>query len=261
VIVLENEEYGSVVGSSSAPFLNRLARRHVLLTNGFAVRHPSLPNYLALIGGSTFGISSDCTSCHVHARNLVDQLEARRLSWKAYMQGMPHACYLGASAGPSPHRYAKKHDPFLYFDNIRGRASRCRRVVPFDRFPVDLRRGLPRFAWITPDLCFDMHDCPVSTGDRWLARWVPRILPRLGRDGILVITFDEGSSSATCCSVTPGGGQIVTIIAGPGAADRRRIARASNHYSLLRLVEDAWGLPRLGHAGDRATPTIRGWRA
>src|SRR5439155_4718965 len=75
VIILENHEYSSVIGSSDAPYLNKLASRYVLLTGSYAITHPSLPNYLALTGGSTFGISSDCTTCSVHRSNLVDQLE------------------------------------------------------------------------------------------------------------------------------------------------------------------------------------------
>jgi phosphatidylinositol-3-phosphatase len=261
VIVMENEEQGGIIGSSSAPYLNGLARRSVSLTHEYAIRHPSLPNYLALIGGSTFGVTSDCTTCYVGRRNLIDQLEAGGISWRAYMQGMPRPCYTDAFAGASPHQYAKKHDPFLYFDDIRTDPARCHRVVPFTRLGHDLNRGLPRFTWITPDLCSDMHSCPVSTGDRFLRRWVPRLIPRLGPDGILMVLFDEGSSNAGCCPMTTGGGHVAAIIAGPGAKSGRRIGRRVNHYSLLRLIEDAWGLGRLAHASDAGTPTISGWRA
>ncbi|SRR5581483_2530316 len=261
VIVMENHEASSILGSSEAPYLNRLARRSVLLTNEYAIRHPSLPNYLALVGGSTFGVTSDCTDCSVDARNLVDQLERKGISWKAYMESMPRACFTGAFAGTSPNEYAKKHDPFMYFDDVRTSEKRCARVVPFGRLTKDLKRGLPQFAWITPNECHDMHSCSIATGDAWLKVWVPEILPALGTDGILLLLFDEGSSDASCCSLPTGGGHVVAIVAGPGAKQRTKIETEVDHYSVLRLIEDEWGLKRLRHAGDDTTPSIDGWRA
>ena len=259
VIVMENHEYGRIIGSPQAPYLNRLARRNVLLTHEYAIRHPSLPNYLALTAGSTFKISSDCTSCRVKARNLVDQLEAHGISWRAYMESMPSPCFTGATAGTAPNDYAKKHDPFMYYDDIRKRPRRCRQVVPLRRLARNLQAGtLPRFAWITPNECHDMHSCGVATGDTWLKRWVPQLLPALGSNGILLVVFDEGSSNAGCCSI-PGGGHVAAIIAGPGAGHGIRIRTALDHYSLLRLIEDAWGLRHLRRAGDAVTPTVTGW--
>jgi hypothetical protein len=262
VIVMENEEYDSIIGSSSAPYINKLANRYVLLTQEYAVSHPSLPNYLALTGGSTFGISSDCTSCYVHKTNLVDQLEGKGVTWKTYMETMPKGCYTGSFAGTAPHDYAKKHNPFIYYDDIRTDPQRCANIVPFTVFKrTDLKTGLPDFVWITPNQCHDMHDCSVRTGDDWLRKWVPKILANIGNNGILILTFDEGSSDAGCCSLGSAGGHVATIIAGPGAASGVTIEAKADHYSLLRLIEDAWGLPRMRHAGDRSTPTIRGWRA
>jgi phosphatidylinositol-3-phosphatase len=261
VIVMENKEYDSIIGSSSAPYINKLARRFVLLTQEFAVSHPSLPNYLALTGGSTFGISSDCTSCHVHGRNLVDQLERKGLTWKAYMQSMPSTCFTGSFAGTSPGDYAKKHDPFIYYDDVRNDPKRCANIVPFTVLKRhDLKAGLPDFVWITPNECHDMHDCSVRTGDDFLRQWVPKLIAHVGRDGIVIVTFDEGSSNAGCCSLGSAGGHVATIIAGPGAGTGVQLKADADHYSLLRLIEDAWGLPRMRHAGDRSTPTIRGYR-
>src|SRR5579884_375824 len=114
LIVMENKSYGSVIGSPAAPFITGLATRYASASAMYAVSHPSLPNYLALTGGSTFGISSDCTGCSVRATSLVDQLQAAGISWKAYMEGLPHACYTGADTG----EYAKRHDPFAYYTDI-----------------------------------------------------------------------------------------------------------------------------------------------
>lgn len=261
VIAMENKEYAQIIGSFDAPYLNRLAKRKVLLTKEYAITHPSLPNYLALTGGSTFGITSDCTDCNVKGRNLVDQLEAHGTSWKAYMQSMPVPCFKEASAGTAPNEYAKKHDPFMYFDDVRNDDTRCNQIVPFSQFRTDLKNGLPQFAWISPNECKDMHSCSIATGDSWLNLWVPKIAPALGTNGILMVLFDEGATGASCCSLFTGGGHVVAIIAGPGAKDSRKITTAADHYSLLRLIEDEWGFRRLRHAADATTPTVEGWKA
>jgi hypothetical protein len=241
---MENEEASSVIGNHAAPYINRLTRAGALATSSYAVTHPSLPNYLALTGGSTFGIESDCTDCHVGARNLVDELEAAGISWKAYMQDMPGPCFTGASSG----LYAKKHDPFIYYDDIRLNPKRCANVVPGAQLDKDLAAGaLPRFAWITPNMCNDMHDCDVATGDRYLAGLVPRLIGAVGPSGAVFLTWDEGASDSGCCSVAAGG-RIVTIAAGGAVRRHARAAIRYDHYSLLRTIEDAWRLPELGYA-------------
>jgi hypothetical protein len=245
-IVMENKEYGQIVGARDATFLNRLARRYGLATASYGVRHPSLPDYLALTSGSTHGIDSDCTGCHVSARNIVDQLEAARISWKAYMQDMPRPCFTGASAGG----YAKKHNPFAYYDDVAANPKRCQNIVGLDRLAEDLQRGaLPTYVFISPNLCDDMHDCGVATGDRFLARLVPVLVRALGRDGYLVLTWDEGASDRGCCGGS-NGGRIATIVAGSLVRRGSRAARPLDHYGVLRTVEDSLGLPRLGAAGD-----------
>ena len=135
VIVMENHEYGDIIGSRSAPYINSLARRYGLATGMYAITHPSLPNYLALTGGATFGIGSDCTDCSVHATSIVDQLEQAHLAWRAYMQDLPRSCFTGASAG----EYAKKHDPFVYYTRITGNPARCANIVPLARLAADER--------------------------------------------------------------------------------------------------------------------------
>lgn len=251
VLVLENKECGQIIGSDDAPYLNSLARRSALATSFYATAHPSLPNYLALTGGSTFGIASDCTDCHVQARNLVDELEAARITWKAYLEGMPSPCFQGSEAG----NYAKKHNPFLYYDDIANNPARCSNVVPLTQLSADLRDGrLPAFAWISPDLCHDMHSCGVSDGDRFLSGFLPPLLHALGPRGVLFITWDEGRKKAHegCCRKAAGG-NVATIVAGPLARAGASSGVPYDHYSILRTIEDAWGLPRLGAAGCRCT--------
>jgi hypothetical protein len=256
VIVMENEEYGDVVGPSSggqAPYINSLARRYGLATGMYAITHPSLPNYLALTGGSTFGIDSDCTDCSVGATSIVDQLERAHLSWRAYMEDLPRPCFTGASAGD----YAKKHDPFAYYTRVTRDPARCANIVPATRLAADERAGaLPRFAWISPNLCHDMHDCSVSTGDRFLAGLVPALLQALGPRGLLFLTWDEGSSDDACCRLASGG-HIVTIVAGGGARAHRRLGTPTDHYSVLQTIEDLLGLRRLRGAGCACTPSLQ----
>src|SRR4051812_38371837 len=130
---MENKEYGDIIGNRDAPYVNGLARRYGLATNGYGVRHPSLPDYLALTSGATHGIDSDCTGCHVDARNVVDQLEAAHVTWKAYMEDMPKPCFRGAGAAA----YAKKHKRVRLLRRRRRRPA----ALPSDRAVRPARRG------------------------------------------------------------------------------------------------------------------------
>ena len=245
VIVLENKEYNQILGRPGAPYLNALADQSAVATNYYAITHPSLPNYLALTGGSTFGFSgSDCGTCSVSHRNLVDQLQAAGISWKVYAEGMPSTCSTTVAAGD----YVRRHNPFLYYRDVAADPRRCQFIVPATALDHDLaNHALPRFVWLIPNLCHDMHSCDTYTGDRYLHALVPRLLGALGPSGILFITFDEGATDSGCCGVAKGG-RIVTIVAGPGARAGARSMTPYDHYSLLRTVEDLLGLPRLGGA-------------
>jgi hypothetical protein len=254
VIVMENKEYEDVIGAPQSTYLNALAARYGLASDDYAITHPSLPNYLALTAGSTLSIDSDCTDCHLAATNLVDQLERARISWKAYLEDMPSPCFLGAGAG----EYAKKHNPFAYYDDIVGNPARCRKLVPYTQLADDLRAGaLPTFVWISPNLCDDTHDCPVGDGDRFLSGIVPSLLAELGPHGLIVITWDEGSSDSGCCRLARGG-HVATVVAGP---DVRRAARETtpiDHYGVLATIERALGLPLLANAADPAGGSLDG---
>lgn len=248
VIVMENEEYGDIIGSRATPFINRLARRFGLASAHFAIAHPSLPNYLALTGGSSFQISSDCTDCSALGDNLGSQLTSAKIRWRAYMEDLPAPCFRGSDAGG----YVKKHDPFLYYTRL----TACRNVVGFNALAGDERTGhLPRFAWITPNLCHDMHDCSTATGDRFLSRLVPPLLGSLGPRGLLLLTWDEGSSDQGCCHLGSGG-HIALIAAGGQARSGVVLHRPTDHYSTLQAIEDLLGLPRLRGAACACTPSL-----
>jgi hypothetical protein len=256
VIVMENKEHDDVIGSPSSPYVTSLARRYASAERYFGVVHPSLPNYFALTAGTTFGVHTDCTGCQQRGRSIADQLEAAGVGWKAYMGGMPSACFTGGFSG----QYAKKHNPFMYYRSVVSNRKRCAsRVVPEAQLADDLRAGrLPAYSFLSPGLCDDSHDCSVATGDRYLARTVPPILRALGPRGFLVLTWDEGVSDRGCCGGLARGGRIPTIVAGPGVRRGATLKASLTHYSTLRTIEDALALPRLRLAGDRRVKSLGG---
>jgi phospholipase C len=238
-IVMENKGFSQLAGHS--PFLNALARRCGLATGYHAVTHPSLPNYLALVSGSTQGLDgSDCSpgaGCRSGAASIFSQT-----TWRAYAESMPGTC-VQRNAGD----YAPRHNPAVYFTSV---AAACRsRDVPIARLIPDLRSGrLPAYAFITPNLCSDEHDCGVSTGDGWLSRWVPRIVAsaayRSGRTA-LFITYDEDDHHE--------GNRVYTVVVAPSVSPGTTSAAAFTHYSLLRTQEEMLGLPPLGAAASAAS--------
>jgi hypothetical protein len=254
LLILENREYGEVIGRARGSYLTRLARRYTLATHYYALGHPSLPNYLALTAGSTFGIHSDCNGCGFEGPTLMNQLDGAGITWKAYFQSLPRTGYLGARDYP----YTKHLNPFVYFDGLTGQPSDRSRIVPFRNLRTDIRRHrLPRFVWLAPNLCNDGHYCSVRRSDRYVARLVPRVLRRLGRRGVLFVTWDEGTTPAGAHGGR-GGGHIGLIAAGPGAARRTTVRTVATHYSLLRTIEAAFDLPALGSAGSPSTPLLTG---
>lgn len=231
VIVFENRERSQVLNNNLAPHFRAYSADYATLADYTAVAHPSLPNYLALVSGSTHGITTDCTACAVHGPSIGTLLDRAGLSWGAYAQGYPDS-----------RLFAKKHEPFLYFSGQRGH------VHPLSAF--DPKR-LPAYALITPDLCADAHDCPLSAADRFLARIVPPLL-EVPHTAVFV-TFDEGTTNAA------GGGRVDAFVLG-SAVSRHTVSRApTSHYGLLRTIEDALRLPHLG-ASAKAKPITGIWK-
>ena len=191
VIVMENHEYADVIGNPSAPYINSLAQQYGLATANFAVTHPSLPNYMALTAGDTF-FTDDCVGCMAPGPNLIDRIEASGRTWTAYMEDMPAPCTT-TDAG----LYTARHNPFVHYADIVNDASRCSNgVVPFSRFSADLAAGaLPNFVWITPNVCNDMHDCSVGTGDAWLQTVVSSIVQSAA--------FANSALFVVCCFSSP----------------------------------------------------------
>ena len=242
LVVMENKSYDGTWNTSSTPYITSLGTQYARATDYHAVTHPSLPNYLNLVGGSNYDITTDCNpsdTCHINGPNLGDSLEAKGLTWKAYLESMPSACTLTISG-----QYYPKHNPFIYFDDIRNNTVRCNsRDVPYTDLAIDLISGAttPNFVFISPNICNDMHDCSVATGDTWLKNNLPPILksPACMTDKcLLILTWDEDDHSQN--------NQVLTIFAGSAAKTGGFASSVpSTHYSLLHMVEAIFNLPTL----------------
>jgi len=257
IILLENRDYTGAIGNPQMPHLNALAQQNTLLSNYFAVRHPSLPNYIALMSGSTQSITKDCTDCFINQPNLADRIEAGGRTWKSYLEGMPSPCFIGDS---SP--YAQKHNPLLYFDSVRLDAARCQRsILPLTALDADLAANqLPNFSFIMPNLCNSGHNCDAGTADTWMNNMVTKLQasPSFGKNSLIIVTFDEGGEKSTesCCGLgTKAGGQVATLLISPKARQGFTDSTAYSHYSLLKMILSAWNLPDLGQSAS--APPIR----
>jgi acid phosphatase len=246
-IVMENHSYTEIIGSAQAPYINSLANQYGLATNYFGVSHPSLPNYLALTGGSTFGVTTDCTTCFQNQPNIAaDRIEQSGRSWKAYMDSMPSPCFVGDSGA-----YVQKHDPFIYYNDIRLNTTECNKVVPYTQLASDLGSAstTPNYVWITPNLINDMHDGTVAQGDTWLSTEVPKILNSpawTSQNSLLQIVWDEDDGTQN--------NQIPALMIAKNVTPGFRSAIQYDHYSLLKTVEAAWGLSPLTANDGNAIP-------
>lgn len=242
VVVLENKDTNQVLGNPAAPYLNALAGRGALFTNSHAVAHPSEPNYLALFAGDTFGLTSDYCPLSIGGPNLAGLLGAAGLSFAGFSEDLPSVGYTGCKAGG----YARKHEPWTDFTDLPATVGQ-----PFTTFGPDYTR-LPTVSFVIPNLCHDMHDCDVPTGDAWIRQHLEGYLRwAQSHNSLLIITWDEDDTESTT-------NQIGTIFLGPmvkpGLYDER-----IDHYSMLRTIEDAYRLPHAGHS-QTAIPITDVWQ-
>jgi len=316
VIVFENHAYPEIIGNTAgAPFLNKLAREANRARAYHAVGHPSLPNYLEMVGGSNFGVlgdlspnwhgasadtlrvrplfgngtdaptpaaltgatnGADIPAARYTAMTIGDQLAAAGKSWKTYQDGLPLSGFEGVdyadgvfsnlsavSQAGVIHRYAVKHDPFAYFASVQqGKAPGA--ITGFegpDGLWADLRAGTaPALSFIVPDQCHDMHGlgdaglfCAtdsllIAMGDRAAERIVGAIEASpawKGGKSAIVIVWDENDYGA-------GPNRVPFILATNYGVRGRTSDTPYNHYSFLRTLELAFGLPCLNHACDAA---------
>lgn len=278
VLVLENQEASSILsanpGESKTPLLRSLALQQRIAMNYYGVTHPSEPNYISMIAGDDFGFDSDAGSCFTRkikfschksdAPNLVDDLEAKNIPWAVLMQSMPSSGYLGADYFFNT-TYAEKHNPFVFFSDIAHNPRRMSHIHPMGTpdtilpYLADVKTA-PRFLYVVPDLCHDMHGAPecadkhdlYKQSDAYVSELIRLIMraPAFTDQSAIIVTWDEGVTNEGCCGLASGGGRVATIV-----FKRRPKALRShisyNHYSLLTTIESVWGLRLLGHTSER----------
>jgi hypothetical protein len=240
VAVFENKSYDQVAGDPTAPYLNALFRRAAVFTGAHGVTHPSQPNYLAVYSGSTQGVTSDSCPHTFTTANLGQELIASGRTFAGYSESMPSDGYTGCTSG----RYARKHNPWVNFANVPASAN-----LRYTRFPTDYAT-LPTVSFVVPNLCDDMHDCGIATGDAWAKDHLDGYLSWAAQhNSLLVITFDENDGSPQ--------NRILTLFAGAGVRPGVH-AEPVDHYRVLRTLLDTYGLPCMGNA-CAATPITDVW--
>ncbi len=255
VIMEENKGYKATLGTcASDPYYCSLAAGYATATSWFAISHPSAPNYVAVTSGSTQGLSSDCTppGCGPFGvTSLGGQLTAAGIPWRAYMESMPSPCYSTGSSGA----YAEKHNPFLYYTDVRNAANCATVDQPYPGAAGLVAAlngaGAPDFVWITPNLLNDMHDGTVQQGDAWLQANLAPVLASpwfTGGNATVIVTMDENDSQST-----PGGGQIPTVVISSRARGVGAVSTAGNLYGTLRSIEETYRLGLLGNAASAAS--------
>jgi hypothetical protein len=314
VINLENKNYDETFGPNSpAPYLSQtLTSKGLLLEQYFGIGHVSLDNYIAQISGQgpSKQTQLDCTTYTefvstgtgdlgqalgdgcvypTSVKTIADQLTAKKLTWKGYMEDMATPCQHPELGSGDPNlvataagAYATRHNPFVYFHSIVDSPICKTNVVSLDGLATDLQsvKTTPNLNYITPGLCNDGHDakCPdgspggLVAANTWLQQWVPKILasPAYKKDGLLIVTFDEAEAvgtsadATTCCNTPaypnvtaasvikegPGGGRVGAVLLSRFIKAGTTSATPYNHFALLCSLEDVFGLPHLGYAAQ-----------
>ena len=243
VLTIVEENHSLQQMQTSMPFLSALATQYGYATGYTAVSHPSLPNYLAISGGSTFDITNDAApAAHpIPGSSVFGQALAAGKTAKVYAESMPTNCAL-----TNADTYAVRHTGWAYY--IDERAACQTGQVPMGSTSAgalagDIAAGhLPTIGWAIPDLNHDAHDGTLAEADHWLAGWLPAILagPDFRSGGLaVVITADEDDRHS--------GNNVLTVVAAP-ALTGKVVNAALTHYSLTGLYDDVIGTPKLRQA-------------
>src|SRR5712692_11166785 len=263
IVVEENTNYSSVIGSSSMPYLNSLATQYGLATQYYANTHPSIGNYFMLTAGQIVTNNDGYVppSGGLNVDNVVRHLLTAGKTWKAYEEDLPSVGYLTPDTG----NYARKHCPLSYFSDVMGSSVQINNLVPFTQFAKDLANNqLPNYSFITPNLCNDAHDCSLTTADNWLKANITSLIasPVFQQDGVLVIVFDESGSDNT-----NGGGRIAWVVVSPIAKKGYQSTTLYQHQSTVRMMMEALGLtsfpgaaataPQMGEFFGSSTPAVQ----
>jgi acid phosphatase len=234
VVIEENRSLVSMHGAAEIPYINQLAGEGALLSNYYAIMHPSEPNYVALFSGDTQGVKDDSCPHAYQKPNLADSLAAKKTSFAIYSENLPSAGFTGC--GSDDKLYRRKHNPVPDFTSVPADDNR-----PFSDFPSDYSK-LPAVSFVVPNMMDDMHDGSPAQADAWLKdklegykQWA------LKNHSLLILTWDEDDGADN--------NRVMTIIIGqdvkPGKYDQKL-----NHYDLLRMLTDMYGAAPVGAAAQ-----------
>jgi hypothetical protein len=244
VITLENTSQSS---AASQPYLGSLKSSGLYLSDYHAITHPSQPNYIAQIYGSTAYVKDD-NNHDVSGQSLVELLETKRISWKSYQENYPGGCFTGAASRDK--YYRRKHNPFMSMTSVQNNATLCAKNVNADELDADIAaNSVPQLVYYTPNMDNDGHDTSVSTASKWLESFLkPRLAkPAFSARTLVVVTFDEDDHS--------GDNTVYTVLLGDVVKNKGKSDDgAFTHYSLLKTIEDNWALGNLGRNDASALP-------
>lgn len=259
VIMLENHSYSNIIGSPSAPHLNALASECGVASNYHNITHPSLPNYVALTAGSTFGLETDLCHCMLPIGGVFLQLAQTHQSWATYAENMPTPCDPDSAGGT--YGYTPHHNPAVYYSRLRTTCKKHDvRMGSTSSGALNgalVNRHLPTFSLMIPNLCDDMHACSVQHSDAWVGAWVNRIVHSYQyqhQATVIFITWDEGTdghigAGEDCAANLSDQSCHVPLIVISRMVRAHSIARAYfTHYSLLHTIDALTGLPSLRKA-------------
>src|SRR3989442_2276401 len=238
VVLMENKNLNEVYGP--APYMTQLADQYSFSQGWSSITNPSQPNYIAIMGASTFGVGGDGNHPNLNHPTLVDLIETSGHTWNAIAEGSGSGCSINPDRGAD-------HFPFLSYTTITGSPARCANL--HSRRPTDVGAGLyagTNFIWFTPNDGHNMHDNSVSSGDSWIQSWVPGLLTAMaGKKAALILMFDEAYTSPP---------YIYMAFSGPATKLAYKSTASYSHYSLAKLLEDVWGGGSLGQ-GDVSAPS------
>jgi len=238
VVLMENHNLNEIYGP--APYMTQLADQYAFSEGWSSITNPSQPNYIALLGASTFGVSGDGNHPNLNHPTLVDLIETSGHTWNAIAEGSGSGCSINPDRG-------EDHFPFLSYTTITGSAARCASL--HSGGPTDVVAALnagTNFIWFTPTDQHNMHDNSVASGDSWLQSWVPGLLTAMGsKKAALIIMFDEAYTSPP---------YIYMSFSGTATKLAYKSTASYSHYSLAKLLEDVWGGGSLGQ-GDVNAPS------
>lgn len=240
MVVFENTSYNQAVRQ---PAFGDLAKKGVLFTNFHAETHPSQPNYIAMVSGSTYGVTNN-RSVTLDVPHIGDLLELKGRDWRAYVDQYPGNCYLGDKFGG----YTRKHLPFISFQNVQEDKVRCAKIVNSEKFDDDIENGnLADYSLYIPDNKNNGHDTGVAFAGTWFSSRFKSLIedPIKMKDLLFIVTFDEGTWL--------GNNQIFTAFYGGSVRPGTQVSTRHDHYSLLRLLEEEWDLGSLNQNDAEAS--------